>query len=325
MLFLNESYGKELNKMMKGGKRTVEQIIQRIYVYGLRIPSGTLEVIRVAKGKEIDWEGIEKMVNSPLSRSEQDHIKREVFSHKETREKIKKEREEVKYIKSCPAKAWATLGGKKLREKMIERSLKEYIRSDEDEYIARTIGAFRSADLEEEVTLLDSLSFELEREDEAAHAAFDSSFESHWLWLNDGPITIVGKKEVRKAFVADCWSEYDEWSEELKETRGSNLSFSSIWEAKAVKESLVAAGVRWANNHSEIFASGKFEVEQVLLNPEKIKEEELQQLVLFLEDKKIQLSFYHWNKEIEREVRKELSFDWYESLVPANSKVALWD
>ena len=326
MLFLNEGYGRELNKMMKGGKRTVEQIIQRIYVYGLRIPSGTLEVIRVAKGKEIDWEGIEKMVNSPLSRSEQDHIKREVFSHKETREKIKKEREEVKYIKSCPAKAWATLGGKKLREKMIERSLKKYIRSDEDEYIARTIGAFRSADLEEEVTLLDSLSFELEREDEAAHAAFDSSFESHWLWLNDGPITIVGKKkEVRKAFVADCWSEYDEWSEELKETRGSNLSFSSIWEAKAVKESLVAAGVRWASNHSEIFASGKFKVEQVFLNIEKIKEEELQQLVLFLESKKIQWSFYHWNKEKEREVRKELSFDWYESLVPANSKVTLWD
>ena len=325
MLFLNEGYGKELNKMMKGGKRGVSTLLNKIPFYGLRVPEGDLEVLRNGQ-MEINWEGIEKLVNSPLSEDEQYWLKRLVLDQKETREKIKKEREGVKYIKNCPAKAWATLGGKKLREKMIERSLKKYIRSDEDEYIARTIGAFRSADLEEEVTLLDSLSFELEREDEAAHAAFDSSFESHWLWLNDGPITIVGKKkEVRKAFVADCWSEYDEWSKELKETRGSNLSFSSIWEAKAVKESLVAAGVRWASNHSEIFASGKFEVEQVFLNPEKIKEEELQQLVLFLEDKKIQWSFYHWNKEKEREVRKELSFDWYESLVPANSKVALWD
>ena len=324
MLFSNEGYGKELNKMMKGGKRTVEQIVQRIYVYGLEVPEGDLEVLRVGK-KEINWEGIEELINSPLSISEQDHVKREVLTHREKREQIKKEREEVRYIKNCPAKAWAKLGGKKLREKMIEGSLKEYVRSEEDEYIARTIGAFRSANLEEEVTLLDSISFELEREDDAAHAAFDSSFESQWLWLNGGPITIVGKKKVKKAFVADCWSEYDEWSGELKETRGSNLSFASIWEAKAVKEKLVMAGVRWASNHSEVFASGKFEVKEVIINPEVIQEEELQQIILFLEGKKINWSFYHWNEEKEREVRKELTFDWYESLVPANSKVALWD
>ena len=130
---------------------------------------------------------------------------------------------------------------------------------------------------------------------------------------------------MKKAFVADCWSEYDEWSGELKETRGSNLSFDSIWEAKAVKEELIMAGVRWAGNHSEVFASGKFEVKEVIINPEAIKEEELQQIILFLEGRKIKWSFYHWNKEKEREVRKELSFDWYESLVPANSKISLWD
>ena len=136
----------------------------------------------------------------------------------------------------------------------------------------------------------------------------------------------MGKKEVKKAFVADCWSEYDEWSDELKETRGSNLSFASIWEAKAVKEELIMAGVRWAGNHSEVFASGKFEVKEVIINPEAIEEEEeLQQIILFLEGRKIKWSFYHWNKEKEREVRKELTFDWYESLVPPNSKISLWD
>ena len=80
MLFLNEGYGKEINKMIKGGKRGISQIVNKLEWYGLRVPEGTLEVLKNGK-KEVNWEGIEELINSPLSRSEQDHVKREVFTH----------------------------------------------------------------------------------------------------------------------------------------------------------------------------------------------------------------------------------------------------
>ena len=113
MLFLNEGYGREINKMMKGGKRGISKIINKLEFYGLTVPEETLEVLKNGR-KEINWEGVEELINSALSRSEQEHVKREVLAHREKREEIKKEKEEVRYIKNCPAKAWAKLGGKKL-------------------------------------------------------------------------------------------------------------------------------------------------------------------------------------------------------------------
>lgn len=325
MKFLNEGLGAEVNKIMKGGKRSLEQVTEKMPCFGLRVPEGSLEVLKNGE-KEIDWEGLKNFVKKPLSEEEQYWLKRRINKQKEVREVIKKEKTNaICWKKNGIAKIWAELGGSRLRKIMIEKAVKNYSFSEEDKLIARTIGAFRTANLDEEVTLIDSLSFELEREDEAAHSAFDSSFESHWLWLNDGPITIVGEKEIKKAFVADCWSEYDDWTGELKETRGSNLSFPEIWQAKAVKEELIMSGVRWAENHSEIFAHGKFNVKEVIINPKKIKEEELINIIIFLENKKINWSFYYWNEEKEKEVRKELNFDWYESLIPANSKISLWD
>ena len=55
MLFLNEGYGKEINKMIKGGKRGISQIVNKLEWYGVRVPEGTLEVLKNGK-KEVNWE-----------------------------------------------------------------------------------------------------------------------------------------------------------------------------------------------------------------------------------------------------------------------------
>ena len=205
--------------------------------------------------------------------------------------------------------------------------------------LSRTLGAYRG----KEFSLLDSLEFELSREDQAAHGL--GKFDSH---LAGGEVTIKGYKKIDHVFLRDAWTEYNEEGElfSLYEKNQENwfegYRVDTVAEAEYIGLAVLRLGQISNWHHFEVVASGKFEVTEVTLDfgryisseeDEFFAAKDSLEFTKYLEGRGIKVTNWTRCPEIVFDAAKALieyeeeekETSWYESLVPANSKISLWD
>ena len=227
-----------------------------------------------------------------------------------------------------------------IKRELWEKCSKELgLKEEKRVELSRTLGAYRG----KEFSLLDSLEFELSREDQAAHGL--GKFDCH---LAGGAVTIKGYKRVDHVFLRDAWTEYNENGElfSLYEKNQENwfegCRVDTVAEAEYIGLAVLRLGQISNWHHFEVVASGKFEVTEVTLDfgsyisseeDEFFAAKDSLEFTKYLEGRGIKVTNWTRCPEIVFDAAKALieyekeekEIGWYESLVPANSKVALWD
>lgn len=226
--------------------------------------------------------------------------------------------------------------GKRTLEE-LNKEIPELSGKDEEQTLYRTVGAFINSDF----SLVESLIHELTTKEEKAVDTVGMIGE------RTGAFTIVGKKKIKRSFSEDCWSSYDAGGELI--TQRSDYECPSVqW---AFAEWVVEPN---KGDHTEHFAYGEWlEVEYVNFH-ERVSEKEIFGIYYFLEltlkesgmkvpklyvdgsllkdfrQKKLKYSREwsgDWMSRIfnSAECEEEEAFLGLSSLIPANSKVSLWD
>ena len=227
-----------------------------------------------------------------------------------------------------------------LKRELWEKCSKELgLKEEKRVELSRTLGAYRG----KEFSLLDSLEFELSREDQAAHGL--GKFDSH---LAGGEVTIKGYKKIDHVFLRDAWTEYNENGElfslyeKNQESWFEGCRVDTVAEAEYIGLAVLRLGQISNWHHFEVVASGKFEVTEVTLDfGSYISSEEDEffaaknslEFESYLVERGIKVTNWTRCPEVVFDAAKALieyekeekRISWYESLVPANSKISLWD
>ena len=331
--------------------------------------------IVLQKGEKM-WYATLKNEGQMYKRELRYYIKDNVYNSykvREEKEKKRNENERVQRIKKGEVEkedfsfiVWDQRERLKELFPQLEKICKEEFEKQSDQYkekakkVTRSLGAFCSA---KGHSPFEQLCFEINRIDQAAHGdAWD-------ILLSGSFATIVGEKEVTRAFPGDCYSvtkDHPNWRDDkavgnLCPTRLEEFAFSSI-------ESLLGYRIlsgqfdkdECGYSHSEIFATGGWKkIEKVIIRPFQLSTEEAKKIINLLEIEGIKIEISRdfakmwteaerltldWGFDVQnatiqtitelknylnnldrKREEEEFKYGWYESLVPANSKISLWD
>lgn len=204
--------------------------------------------------------------------------------------------------------------------------------------VSRTLGAFRGKDFD----LKESISFELKRKDQNANGLALTDFH-----LGGGPVTLYGVKRIKKIFLTDAWTEYEngELVSAHEKTYGQSFRdryvVDTMTEANFIMEVLIDYNEFISyGHHYEIITEGAWletptasvKTDEFVSSDEDVEFaiKEAVELTDFLESLGVETKVLNWHKDevIEAETKAELSFKKImelDSLIPANSKISLWD